>query len=240
MNKSEEPKTFYCETCKKSFANVSALNKHYKTASHLQNESKKEFNEEIEDIKSKKGKTKIESMFYCPLCQYETDRKDYFTKHIDSIRHQQNYDTYEESISGNDDYLKLSDLLIELSKGKIKIGTVKENGSYKEVTPDDINEMFRIEDNDKLKKTIYPKNIEHTKNEGKTLEQIKQEKKQAKINELKDIIEKQTKTIEKNKKQNEKYLESGNIEDLAFGKRKSDVLKKALKDNLEKLEKLIK
>jgi hypothetical protein len=240
MDKTEEPKTFYCDVCKKSFANVSALNKHFKTASHLQNESKKESDEKIEDVKSKKGKTKLESMFYCPLCQYETDRKDYFTKHIDSIRHQENYDKYEEGIEGNDDYDKLSNLLIELSKGKIKIGTVKVDGMYKEITPDEVDEMFRLEYNEKLKKTNYPKNIEHTKSEGKTKEQIKKEKKEAKIDELQTMIKEQTKEIEKYNKQQEKYIKSEDIKDLTYNKRRIDLVKEALKINLEKLEKLIK
>jgi hypothetical protein len=240
MDKTEEPKTFYCDVCKKSFANVSALNKHFKTASHLQNESKKESNEKIEDVKSKKGKTKIESLFYCPLCQYETDRKDYFTKHIDSIRHQENYDKYEEGIEGNDDYDKLSNLLIELSKGKIKIGTVKIDGLYKDIPADEVDEMFGLEYNDKLKKTSYPKNIKHTKSEGKTQEQIKQEKKQAKIDKIKTLIEGQTKEIEKYNKQDEKYRQTGDIQYITRKKRQNFLDKKNLKENLEKLEKLIK
>jgi hypothetical protein len=46
--------------------------------------------------------------------------------------------------------------------------------------------------------------------------------------------------IEKYNKQKEKYIKSEDIKDLTYDKRRIDLVKKALKDNLEKLEKLIK
>jgi hypothetical protein len=234
---SESENKFYCDVCKKSFSNVSALNKHFKTATHIQNESNIE-TDENDLIKTTKGKTKVKNMFYCPLCQYETDKKDFFLKHINTKRHEDNEDKYKENIEDRADYDKLDDLLTKLSIAKIKIGLVKEDGEYMEVSADDIDELFKMDEVGELKKISYPKSIKQVKKNEVSLEKQKQEKKQLKIKDLEKIIKTQMDIIEKNNKQMEKYKKTNNPDDMTYNLSELARVKKGLKQNLDKLEKL--
>jgi len=229
---------FYCYVCKKTFANVSALNKHYKTASHLQNEANKENEDKILEIKTAKGKSKVQSSFYCPLCQYETDRKDFFTKHIDSKRHEENENKYITNIEDRADYDKLDDLLTDLNTSKIKIGLIKEGNEYKEISADDIDELFKMDEVGELKNVSYPKTIKHVKKNEVSVKNQQEEKKKKKIDELKEIIKNKMEIIEINEKQREKNKKSKNPEDMTYNLSQLARVKKSLEDNLIKLEKL--
>lgn len=85
-----EDNKLYCKICEKTFSNVSALNKHLKTASHLQNELNKEQNKEIEKVEAGKGKIKIDSVVYCPLCDYTSNKLENFRNHTVSKMHEKN------------------------------------------------------------------------------------------------------------------------------------------------------
>ena len=166
MDKEDKPedKKFHCETCKKTYSNISALNKHFKTASHLLNLENAD-NDKLIDVKAGKGKTKIESEFYCPLCDYEQIRKDYFANHLESIKHKKNVETYEDNIKNYQDKDELEDALTDLEHFKIKIGVVKDDilKDYKIVSKGDIEDMFRIDEYLNLKTHSYPKTIKQTK-----------------------------------------------------------------------------
>jgi hypothetical protein len=232
---SDEPK-FYCETCKKSFAHNSALMKHYKTASHLQNEENKKTEDKILEIKTSKGKSKVQSSFYCPLCDYEIQSKDNFKKHLKTVVHNKNYDIYEEEITKRNDYDELQKLLSDLSESKIKLGLVKDGNKYKEVSVEDIDDLFNIDEIPKLKKTkIYPTNIKHIKKEESGIIEEKKKTKKEKLNELIESGKQQIKQMEKAQ---EKYLKTKNPEDMNYNLRRLVILKKNLKTNLEKLENL--
>jgi hypothetical protein len=239
MSESENPKKFYCEVCKKTFTNVSALNKHYKTASHIQNIENENENEDIKEVKGKKGKSKVESLFYCPLCHYQVERKDYFIKHIDSIKHKNNNDKYIKEKENRLDFDELNDLLNELNNAEVKIGIIKNNdGEFEKITDDEIDNIFKINEDDELfKQSNYPKHIKHTKTEGKSKQELKKEKEEAEINELKKLIADKEKTLKLYDKQRELYKTTKDlkyyIDNIELNK-----VKKQLDNYLEKLKKL--
>lgn len=241
MDKEDKPedKKFHCETCKKTYSNISALNKHFKTASHLQNELKKEDNEKTLEIKSAKGKTKIENEFYCPLCDYEIERRDYFIKHLNSKKHEQNYDEYEKSIEKSDNKEELLDLLADLEHGDIKIGIVKDNLGFKEITKTDILDLFRIDEYINLKPSLYPKTIKQSKHiEGeKTIKQTKEAKNKEKIEDLEYQIKIQSLEIKKIEKERKLFLETKDA-NIPNRLRQLNVLEDNIKKLKNKLEKL--
>jgi hypothetical protein len=142
---------FYCEVCKKTFSNISALNKHFKTESHLKRELEKEDEGEDYQHKENKGKReKKEVAFFCPLCDYETKRLNDIEKHIKSKGHQNAIETYKSKITNqpknainmlNDPY-------------QLNIGLVKDYDDEKEkevmvnITTDDIFDKFNLLDSE--------------------------------------------------------------------------------------------
>ena len=142
---------FYCEVCKKTFSNISALNKHFKTESHLKRELEKEDEGEDYQHKENKGKReKKEVAFFCPLCDYETKRLNDIEKHIKSKGHQTAIETYKSKITNqpknainmlNDPY-------------QLNIGLVKDYDDEKEkevmvnITTDDIFDKFNLLDSE--------------------------------------------------------------------------------------------
>jgi len=177
---------FYCEVCKKTFSNVSALNKHFKTESHLKRELEKEDEGEDYQHKENKGKReKKEVAFFCPLCDYETKRLNDIEKHIKSKGHQNAIETYKSKISNqpknainmlNDPY-------------QLNIGFVKDYDDEKEkevminVTADDIFDKFNLLDSEG-----EPKIMKNSGVSEKVLERREKDR------ERKEMQEKQPKT----------------------------------------------
>lgn len=177
---------FYCEVCKKTFSNVSALNKHFKTESHLKRELEKEDEGEDYQHKESKGKReKKEVAFFCPLCDYETKRLNDIEKHIKSKGHQNAIQTYKSKISNqpknainmlNDPY-------------QLNIGFVKDYDDEKEkevminVTADDIFDKFNLLDSEG-----EPKIMKNSGVSEKVLERREKDR------ERKEMQEKQPKT----------------------------------------------
>jgi hypothetical protein len=142
---------FYCEVCKKTFSSVSALNKHFKTESHLKRELEKEDEGEDYKYKEHKGKReKKEVAFFCPLCDYETKRLNDIEKHIKSKSHQNAIETYKSKITN-----KPKNAIIMLNDPyQLNIGLVKDYDDEKEkevmvnITPDDIFDKFNLLDSE--------------------------------------------------------------------------------------------
>ena len=80
--------------------------------------------------------------------------------------------------------------------------------------------------------------IKQVKKNEVSLEKQKQEKKQLKIKDLEKIIKTQMDIIEKNNKQMEKYKKTNNPDDMTYNLSELARVKKGLKQNLDKLEKL--
>jgi hypothetical protein len=177
---------FYCEVCKKTFSNISALNKHFKTESHLKRELEKEDEGEDYQHKENKGKReKKEVAFFCPLCDYETKRLNDIEKHIKSKGHQNAIETYKSKITNqpknainmlNDPY-------------QLNIGLVKDYDDEKEkevmvnITTDDIFDKFNLLDSEG-----EPKIMKNAGVSEKVLERREKDR------ERKEMQEKQPKT----------------------------------------------
>lgn len=182
-----EDNKLYCKICEKTFSNVSALNKHLKTASHLQNELNKEQNKNIEKVEAGKGKIKVESYLYCPICDYSSDRIGNFTNHTLSNIHQQNEQLLLDRIKTlNDDesQKKTETFIDDISRLNFKIGLVKINKKYEDVTKQNIINDFIYNLNldsdqntnlenffdDTLKKREYPEHIEKSEKDKEKIE----------------------------------------------------------------------
>jgi hypothetical protein len=191
---------YYDEICNKHFSSVSSLNKHLKSASHLQNEIKKEEGEDIKKTTNSKGKVAIESYFFCPFCNYDIERKDYFIKHCETKKHNDNVKLYLKTFVTSQDLENIEKIIYKIETGKMKIGIVKgDDGKFEDFTKDDLLDELKMDVEGDFgynpKESQYPKHIKHTILEGKTQEQIKIEKKEKKIKDKNEQIKKQEKYV---------------------------------------------
>lgn len=155
---SDSDNKFYCEVCQKSYSNISALNKHKNTESHLKRELiKKEEGEEYKHIEHKGKKEASDSYFYCPICNYETKRQNDMTKHIESSIHKKSIENYKKYIEYKKGYIPKGNIRGLNDIYTLKIGNVKDfdndENKYimKNVSIDDLLEHFElVDENDKL------------------------------------------------------------------------------------------
>lgn len=222
---SESDKKFYCEVCERTFSNQSALNKHYKTNSHLLRVNQKEENEEV--IKHTGKRVKLYS-YYCPLCDYETERKTDMNTHIESKGHLKKIDLYFKNRS----YKFKGKLLPSFSK------TQKDD--YEEKLKD--IEFFEIGGVDKKKKSDLLDEL----NLDNPLKTHTYKKKSEKIDELKTNISESKKRLKdlnkvlsdllKEQKDYEAYLNK----EIKTSKDKGVSLSKTLQENNKKINEIYK
>lgn len=200
----KEVNNFYCDTCQKTFSNVSALNKHKKTESHLLRELKKE-EDNYKHVLHKGKKEKSESYYFCPLCDYTTKLLNNIKTHLKSKSHEEafeKYKTYMFSLKKNvDDAINEPEFL---KIGLIKTKDDEDKTILENVTEDDLFNNFDLMDSDN-EPIIMKNRIIIKENEDKAIKEFKKKEKererQSNIRKLKT----QTKTPKtKEEKQEEK------------------------------------
>jgi len=202
---------FYCEICKKTFSNISALNKHKKTESHLKRELESEDLDETEQHKEHKGKKEAKQVsFFCPLCEYETKRLNDMEKHTNSKAHKNAVETYK-NVTLNIPFGSIPRLS---NPEELKIGFVKtydedENKDVmKYITEDDIKEKFNINiDGDKnIKEKHVPKSVLQRRERQSKYRESQKDKGITKKVKTEEEKQKERKEIESNIKDLERQI----------------------------------
>lgn len=216
---SESDKKFYCEVCKKTFSNVSALNKHKKTDSHLLRVNQKEENEKV--IKHTGKRVKLYS-YYCPLCDYETERKTDMNTHIQSKGHLKKI---EQLIKKKMEYTGMTKERINNYRDELEDIDFFEIGGVEQKTKDDLFEKIGLDN--PLKTHTYKRKSEKI-DELKT--NISESKKR-----LKDL-NKVLSDLLKEQKDYEAYLNK----EIKTSKDKGVSLSKTLQENNKKINEIYK
>jgi hypothetical protein len=173
----KEENNFYCDICQKTFSNVSALNKHKKTESHLLRELKKE-EDNYEHVSHKGKKEKNESYYFCPLCDYTTKLLNNMKTHLKSKLHEESFEKYKTyMISLNKD---IDDAINEpefLKIGLIKTKDNEDKTLLENVTEDDLFNSFNLMDSND-EPVIMKNKIMIKEDEDKAVKEFKKKEKE--------------------------------------------------------------
>lgn len=261
MTDNKKPKKIYkCEICDLDYSDKAeprrSLGYHLKSKQHQLNVELKQDGEDT--IKLTIGKkAKLKNQYFCPLCQYATEDKSNFNRHIEDSFHENNLNKYDKFMLSKDyDSDDLRYLILFIDKGYIKIGSFIPSKTFLEILKKSSKELdfnFSViyeksidierEDYDKIYFTVsgseYPDYLKRFNQKvGKSVRpKLTEEEKQQKITLQDKKNKEQLQELEKTLKQSVnklKELEKEKLKSIEYNKKILEFQTKNSRDAIRK------